>query len=199
MKAVYIRVSTNKQQTESQKRDLTTWTTNHSDVLWYQDKFTGKTMDRPGWLKLWTAICDGRVDTIVCWRLDRLGRTARGLLTLRDELVARKVNLISLRDNLDLATPSGRMMFALIATIAEYETEVRRERQLAGIAAAREQGKRIGGRKTGAMGERTKLALPAIHAMLGAGESIARIADTTGLSRQTIYTLLKEAKPNNES
>ncbi len=114
-------------------------------MTWYEDYFTGKTMERPGWDRLWRDCCEGRITTIVCWRLDRLGRTAKGLIILRDELIARGLNLIPLRDTLDLSTPSGRLMFNIIASVAEYETEVRRERQMVGISAAREKGKQIGG------------------------------------------------------
>lgn len=63
----------------------------------------------------------GEVSTIVVWRLDRLGRTASGLTKLFDELRARKVNLVSLRDGLDLATPAGRLMANVFASVAQYE------------------------------------------------------------------------------
>ena len=76
----------------------------------YRDKFTGKTMDRPGWNKLAKDIEAGKVAKLACWRLDRLGRTAKGLTALFKELVTRKVNLVSLMDGLDLSTPAGRLM-----------------------------------------------------------------------------------------
>ena len=62
-------------------------------VKWYKDKFTGKTMDRPGWNQLEAAIHAGEVSAVVCWRLDRLGRTARGLTALFDDLRRSKVGL----------------------------------------------------------------------------------------------------------
>lgn len=96
----------------------------------------------------------GKVSKIVCWRLDRLGRTAVGLLNLLTELRALKVGFQSLRDGFDLETPAGRMVFGILASVAEYETEVRRERQAAGIERALkevQEGKRQpwGGRKPG--------------------------------------------------
>jgi DNA invertase Pin-like site-specific DNA recombinase len=73
------------------------------------DQFTGTTMGRPGMLKLMSDLQKGDIDTIVCWRLDRLGRTAAGLTALFEDLKQHKCNLISLKDNLDLSTPAGRL------------------------------------------------------------------------------------------
>ena len=70
-------------------------------------------------------IRSGAIREVVVWRLDRLGRTASGLTALFDELVRRKVNLVSLKDGLDLATPAGRLMANVLASVAAYETEVR--------------------------------------------------------------------------
>jgi DNA invertase Pin-like site-specific DNA recombinase len=192
MLGVYMRCSTNKQQTASQKRELKRWAGSHGDarVTWYEDHFTGKTMERPGWERLWKDCCEGRIKTIVCWRLDRLGRTAKGLINLRDELIARDLNLISLRDTLDLSNPSGRLMFNIIASVAEYETEVRRERQMVGLSAAREKGKKIGGRKAGASNHKTRNVLPAVLALHKEGKKVSEIARATRLSRPTIYSLL---------
>jgi DNA invertase Pin-like site-specific DNA recombinase len=69
-------------------------------VKWYSDRFTGKTMDRPGWNRLMKHVQEGNVSAIVCWRLDRLGRTAKGLTALFHELYERKVNLVSLKDGI---------------------------------------------------------------------------------------------------
>jgi DNA invertase Pin-like site-specific DNA recombinase len=82
----------------------------------------------------------GLIDTLVVWRLDRLGRTAKGLIGLFDDLVCWKVNLISLKDGLDLTTASGRLMANILAGLAAYETEVRAERIRAGQEVARAAG-----------------------------------------------------------
>src|SRR5690349_2909670 len=109
--AIYLRVSGRAQETKSQEPDLRRWAAGRDGpILWYRDKFTGKTMDRPGWSKLAKDIEAGKVRTLACWRLDRLGRTAKGLTALFDDLVTRKVNLVSLKDGLDLSTPAGRLM-----------------------------------------------------------------------------------------
>jgi DNA invertase Pin-like site-specific DNA recombinase len=72
-------------------------------------------MDRSGFRQLMKEIELGRVDTLVVWRLDRLGRTAKGLTSLFEDLIRSKVNLISLKDGLDLVTPAGRLMANILA------------------------------------------------------------------------------------
>src|SRR5512135_1612902 len=129
--AVYARVSSRSQDTASQEPDLKRWAKGqNSPVVWFRDKFTGKSMDRPGWNKLMKAVQEGKVSALVVWRLDRLGRTAQGLTTLFEDLRDRKVNLVSLRDGLDLSTPAGRLMANVLASVAQYETEIRAERIL---------------------------------------------------------------------
>jgi len=76
-------------------------------VPWYKDTFTGKTLDGPAMTRLLADLRAGKVKSVVVWRLDRLGRTAKGLTALFDELVVLKVNFVSLRDGMDLGTPAG--------------------------------------------------------------------------------------------
>jgi DNA invertase Pin-like site-specific DNA recombinase len=191
--AIYLRVSSRKQDTASQEPDLTRWATGHEGAVdWFRDTFTGKTMERPGWNKLMAAIEAGEIRTLAVWRLDRLGRSARGLTALIAELTRRKVNLVSLRDGLDLSTPSGRLMAHVLASVAEYETEVRAERTLAGQAVARANGVKFG-RPTG-RGKRLKVTTEqesAVRRLKAEGESVSAIARATGLSRPTVYAVLR--------
>ena len=190
--AVYLRVSTTGQDTKSQEPDLQRWAKGQSDpVVFYRDKASGKNMDRPGWRKLESAILSGRIATVVVWRIDRLGRTAKGLTALFDELRERKVNLVSLRDGLDLSTPAGRLMANVLASVAQYETEVRGERVAAGQAKARAEGKRWGGSKAGVRKKVTTTQLKAARELFEKGERITSIATALGLSRPTIYDLLR--------
>jgi DNA invertase Pin-like site-specific DNA recombinase len=189
--AIYVRVSSRQQSTRSQTPDLKTWAEAQKlPVVWYRDTFTGKTMDRPGWQKLQAAIDRGEVAAVVCWRLDRLGRTAKGLTALFDDLRGRKINLVSLKDGIDLSTPAGRMMANVLASIAQFETEVRAERVLAGQDKARAEGKTWGGRKPGTRIRVTAEKERTIKAMRKAGESVTAIARTVELSRPTIYAVL---------
>jgi DNA invertase Pin-like site-specific DNA recombinase len=189
--AIYVRVSSKQQDTRSQLPDLEKWAAGQAlPVVYYRDRFTGKSMDRPGWNKLKAAMERGEVATVVCWRLDRLGRTAKGLTALFHELAERKINLVSLRDNVDLSTPAGRMFANMLASIAQFETECRAERVLAGQAVARAAGKRWGGSEKGRLLHVTKEQLEAVLRMDREGAKKAVIARTTGLSRPTIYNLL---------
>jgi DNA invertase Pin-like site-specific DNA recombinase len=191
MIAAYVRVSSKRQDHKSQLADLERWAAAQSEpVEWFRDKASGKSMERPGWEKLQAAIERGEVRKIVVWRLDRLGRTARGLTQLFAELQDRGIGLVSLREGIDLETPAGRMMANVIASVAQYETEVRSERQRAGIAAALAAGKKWGGRKPGTRIRVTPEKEQAVKRLHSAGESIAAIARTVGLSRPTIYKVL---------
>lgn len=195
--AIYLRVSTKWQDTKSQEPDLKRWAEANCDqpVLWYRDKFTGKSMDRPGWNKLQAAIERGEVGLVVCWRLDRLGRTAKGLTALFADLSERKVNLVSLKDGLDLSTPAGRLMANVLASVAQFETEVRAERVLAGQAAARAAGRTWGGSVKGRLLTVTPEQINLVHTLKGEGAKITAIARATGLSRPTIYRVLREHLP----
>lgn len=192
--AIYCRVSTRNQDTRSQEPDLRRWAdAADGPVEWYIDKFSGRTMDRPAMRRLTDAVHAGRVSQVVVWRLDRLGRTAKGLTALFEELTARKVGLVSLRDGLDLSTPAGRLMANVLASVAAYETEVRAERILAGQAAARAAGKRWGGSRKGRRLKVTAEQVVLIHELRAEGRTVAAIARATGLSRPTVYRSLGQA------
>ncbi len=164
--------------------------------VWYRDKFTGTSTERPGLEKLLTQVRAGLIKKVVVWRLDRLGRTAKGLHQLFEEFLALKVGFVSLRDGLDLTTPAGRLMAGVLASVAQYETEVRRERQQAGISKVRElNGGRCpwGGRKKGVRVKITKEKEAAIRTMRKEGRAIAQIARAVGVARNTVYSVLKAA------
>ena len=187
--ALYVRVSKRRgQDVRSQLPDLERWAAAQDQpIRWFKDKYTGKTMDRPGWNQLEADIQAGNVLSVVVWRLDRLGRTARGLTALFDDLLRRKINLVSGKDSLDLSTPAGRLLAHVLASVAQFETEVRAERIMAGQAAARAAGKVWGGGKPG---RRIRLSIEkekAIRQLHADGKAIAEIARVVGLSRPTIY------------
>jgi len=163
-------------------------------VRWFKDKFTGTQMDRPGLDKLLAEARAGKIPKVVCRRLDRLGRTARGLLALRDELQALGIGFVSLREGIDLATPAGRLMLVVLAGVSQYETEVRKERQLAGIARAKAEGERWGRCKPGT---RFKLSVEKealIRQLHAEGKAIAAIARLVGLSRKSVYKALEPTR-----
>ena len=193
--AIYVRVSTRKQDTKSQEPDLRRWEgaySNGTPIKWYRDKASGRTMNRPGWKRLEADLDAGKVLKVVVWRLDRLGRTASGLTALFEKLTSRKIGLVSLRDGLDLATPAGRLMANVLASVAAYENEVRRERIIAGQEAARANGKTWGGSTKGRRIKVTEEQVATIERLRVEGEKITAIARATGLTRPTIYAILRE-------
>ena len=193
--AIYVRVSTRKQDTRSQEPDLKCWADAYADgaaVKWHRDKATGKTMNRPGWKRLEADIDAGKVSSVVVWRLDRLGRTASGLTALFEKLTARKIGLVSIKDGLDLTTPAGRLIANVLASVAAYENEVRSERIAAGQAAARAEGKRWGGSKKGRRIKVTAEQAETVRRMKHEGAAVAAMARATGLSRPTVYSVLAE-------
>ncbi len=103
------------------------------------------------------------------------------------------MRLISLKDAIDLDTPSGRLIANVLASVAAYETEVRGERVKAGQEAARAKGKKWGGSKPGRRVKVTAEQVAAIVRMKAEGEKVARIARTVSLSRLTIYRVLQSA------
>lgn len=189
--AVYVRVSSKKQDTKSQEPDLKRWEqSQEGPVRWYVDKASGKSMSRPQWNKLEDHIRTGKVSTVVVWRLDRLGRTASGLTSLFDTLQSKSINLVSIKDGLDLSTPAGRLLGNMMASVAQYESEVRGERVRAGQAVAKANGKTWGGSKKGVRKKVTQSQVKAIKQMKHQGVSISEIARTFQLGRMTIYDVL---------
>ncbi len=194
--AVYVRVSSRTQSLRSQEADLERWIEAQSiDARWYRDKATGTKMERPAMDELLADVAAGKVRRIIIWRLDRLGRTCSGLTKLFDDLRAVGCGLYSLRDSLDLDTPAGRLMANVLASIAAYETEVRRERQLAGIEQAKAEGRTWGGSKPGRR-RISKEQEQLILRMRAEGMKIAAIRRATKVSRPTIYSVLNSTNGN---
>lgn len=174
-------------------------------IKWYTDVFTGKSMERPGMVKLLADIRGGKIKTVVVWRLDRLGRTAKGLTALFDELVVLKVNFVSLKDGIDLGTPAGRLIANVLASVASYETEIRAERIAAGRAAKQAKIDAIvraggtpppvnkGGRPRGTPNKVTPTVAAMVLRMKAEKVKVAHISKELRLSRQTVYEVLRRA------
>lgn len=145
----------------------------------YEEKASGRKTDREELAKLLDYIREG--DTLVVWKLDRLGRTVRQLMDLMADLDARGVAFVSLTESLDTSTPQGRFLVAILAAMAQMEAEVARERTMAGLAEARRQG-RTGGRPRADM-EAVRRAADAVEA----GSTVTAACEDAGISRQTYY------------
>lgn len=191
--AIYMRVSSKRQDTRSQEPDLRRWVeafAGDMPVEWYTDAASGTSADRPDWKRLEADIATGAVSKLVVWRLDRLGRSAGHLVSLFEELQRKKIGFESVRDRIDLDTASGRMMACVLSAVAQYENEIRSERIRAGQAAARAAGKRWGGSKKGRRLKVTDEQVAVVHRMASEGASKAAIARAVSLSRPTVYEIL---------
>lgn len=140
MQIGYVRVSTNDQNTDLQWQALE----RAGCEQIYEEKMSGTVANRPALKKLLKALNEG--DTLVVWKLDRLGRSMRNLMLLVDELRQRGIHFKSLTDSIDTSSPMGRFIFHIMSALAEMERELIVERTRAGLAVAREKG-RIGGRR----------------------------------------------------
>jgi DNA invertase Pin-like site-specific DNA recombinase len=191
--AIYVRVSHRDQSQASQLPDLERWAEAHDGAVeWFRDTFSGRTMDRPGMERLLAQLRAGRLCRIVVWRLDRLGRTTRGLCQLFEDLQEKTVDLVSLKDGFSLSSPAGRLHARILASVAEYETEIRAERVHAGQQVARGKGKTWGGSEKGWRWKVSDEQVAAIVEMRAARIPIAKIARITGLSRPTIYRVIAQ-------
>ena len=190
--ALYMRVSTiDKQDLASQEAALRAWEKGQTEpVEWYRDKASGKDTNRAGFQAMMRDVNRGKVGRIVVAALDRLGRNTRDFLAFIDDLKAKGVGFMSLREGLDPFTPMGEFVLTCMMAMARLEREHIRSRINAGIAAAQAEGKTWGGRKPGTRIAVTLEKEGAIHRMKAAGVPIAEIARVLGLTRRTIYKVL---------
>jgi DNA invertase Pin-like site-specific DNA recombinase len=155
----------------------------------FTDRASGKLEHRPALDTMLDQLRSG--DTVVVWRLDRLGRSLRHLIETVLLLEGRGVAFRSLTESIDTSTPGGKLIFHVFAALAEFERDLIRERTLAGLTAARARG-RAGGRPTVWTPEKLKVA----RSMYESGEhDVAAIARVVGVSRASVYRALSEPNP----
>lgn len=147
------------------------------------DHCSGASAERPGLTGLLEQLQPG--DVLTVWKLDRLGRSVSHLVSVIEELGRRGVEFRSLTESLDTTTPGGRLLFHVIAAVAQFERELTVERTKAGLAVARER-KNLG-RPSSVNEHQYRL----IFAMAAAGKSHKVIAATTGLSRAVVGRVLR--------
>jgi DNA invertase Pin-like site-specific DNA recombinase len=152
----------------------------------YQETASGAKADRPVLEEVLTYLRNG--DTLVVWRLDRLGRSLRHLIEVVAVLAERGIGFKSLTEQIDTTTPGGKLIFHVFGALAEFERDLIRERTQAGLAAARARG-RLGGRPK-KLTDAKQLELA--RALYDGGQTnIATICATLGISRATLYRYLK--------
>jgi DNA invertase Pin-like site-specific DNA recombinase len=150
----------------------------------YSDTASGKLDDRPGLVSCLKALREG--DTLLVWKLDRLGRDLRHLVNVVHDLTARGIGLRVLTGQgaaIDTTTPAGKLVFGIFASLAEFERDLISERTRAGLESARARGRK-GGRKPKMTPEKIRLAMAAMEK---AETNVADLCRELGISSQTLY------------
>lgn len=176
----YARVSTTDQDASLQTDALTA----AGCVRVFTDTASGSLFSRPALTQAREYLRTG--DTLVVWRLDRLGRSIRHLIDTLADLEAQGVGFASVQEAIDTTTPGGRLIFHVFAALAEFERELIRERTHAGLAAARARG-RLGGRKPVMTAEKLAVARELYERRT---HTLAQIAATLGVSRRSVQRAL---------
>lgn len=146
----------------------------------YQDQMSGSSNNRPGLLMALEAIRKG--DTLVVWKLDRLGRCVRNLVELFNNLSSTGVNFKSLTDNIDTSTPMGTFLFHIMAGLAQMERDLTSERIRAGIANAKNRGMRAGRKRV-----MTDSKIESARKLLATGMKMREVANDLGIAIPTFY------------
>ena len=176
----YARVSANEQNLDLQRDALLKAGVTAKDI--YTDKVTGVKADRPGLTLALSHLREG--DTLVVWRLDRLGRSLKHLIETVTTLREQGISFKSLTENIDTSTATGILIFQIFGALAEFERNLIKERTVAGLQAARARG-RTGGRPKRSPDER-KIAL-AKKFYNDNALSIPEILKTLNISKSTLY------------
>ena len=179
----YARVSTHDQNLDLQRDALEA----AGCERLYEDRLSGAASARPGLEKLREVLRAG--DTLVVWRLDRLGRSLKDLIAWVAWLEERRVGLRSLTESIDTTTPSGRLTFHIFGALAEFERTLIRDRTQAGLAAARARGRK-GGRRPVLNADKRALAVRLYEERQ---TPISRICAMMGISKPTLYAYVRAA------
>lgn len=185
----YARVSTGEQNLALQLDALKKAGCEHL----FHDEMSGIKAERPGLAKAMQVLRPG--DTLVVWRLDRLGRSLKDLIERMEDLRQRKIGFKSLHERIDTFSPAGKVQFHIFSALAEFERDLIREGTMAGLRAARARG-RTGGRKPQMTEEKIQLAA---SLMKDKNNTVKEICTTLGASRATLYRYVSpsgEIRPN---
>jgi Site-specific recombinases, DNA invertase Pin homologs len=182
----YCRVSTTEQNADIQIKDIKS---KFPDAIIHEEKASASSRHgRPKLELLLTVLREG--DKLVVWKLDRLARNTLELLQIKNEIADKSAALVILDQEIDTSTAAGECFLQMLAVFAEFETNLRRERQLAGIAKAKEQGKYKGRPAT--------LDKDVISEMLADGATHSAIAKKLGISTKSVQRVRKEMNQNSD-
>jgi DNA invertase Pin-like site-specific DNA recombinase len=182
--AIYARVSTSNhgQDVNMQLRELREYCQRRGLEITgeYADTASGAKDNRPELNRLMAGAKQRRFDVVCVWKLDRFGRSLRHLVNALADLESLGVSFVSIKDNLDLSTPSGRLMFQIIGAMAEFERSLIQERVKAGLRNARAKGRKLGR-------PRVVVDVARIATLRASGFSWPSIARELGVSVGTVY------------
>ena len=177
----YARVSTEQQNLDRQLDALEKYGV---DII-YNEKMTGTKKDRPELTKLLDRMTEG--DTVVIESLSRLGRSTKDLIELTELFEKKGVHLVSLKENIDTSTSTGKLLFTLMSAIAQFERDVIADRTREGLKAARARGRKGGRPKF------DEVAIKKAVKLYNTGEyTLKEIEDLTGVKKSTLYRSLKD-------
>ena len=187
MKIGYARISTKEQKLELQIDALKKYDCEKI----YSDIQSGSIKERPELMNAMAYIREN--DEFVVWKLDRLGRSIKDLINWMNIFQERKINFISLQENINTNTATGKMIFNIFATLAEFERDLLLERSRAGMEAARKRG-RQGGRPKKILEQNT---INTIQKLYKDQEmTVKEIGNMFGISRSSVYNYLPKTNKN---
>jgi putative DNA-invertase from lambdoid prophage Rac len=185
--AIYARCSTTHQNTDLQIAELRQYAERRGLIIageYVDEGQSGAKQSRPALNRMLADAHAQAFDAVVCWRLDRLGRSLKHLVTTIEDLDCLGIAFVSLKDNLDLSTPSGRLMLHLLAAMAQFERELIKERVISGIRAAQARGVRFGP-------PRVAIPLSRVHQMRLEGKTWREISKELNVGLATAFRQYK--------
>jgi DNA invertase Pin-like site-specific DNA recombinase len=192
--ALYLRVSTEgakdgrTQSTEMQKLEIESYLKSKGieDFQIYEDKgISGTKRDRPSLNKMLNDCKNGKVSKVVVYKLDRLARSLMDLLQVMTLFQNSNVEFVSVKDSIDMSTATGRLLFQILGSFAEFEAATIKERVQSGIANARSKGIKLG--------RPEKNGHNVVQKLRSEGKTVREIASHTGLSVKTVYRSLAKS------
>lgn len=186
--ALYARVSTDKQTCENQLKELRSIAERMQYIIvdeFIDEGISGATSSRPALDALMKSATQRRFDMVMCWSIDRLGRSLQNLIEILNELQSLKVDLFFMQQGMDTSTSAGRMMFSIFGALAEFERNLIRERVIAGQNRAKAKGVKMG--RPSKMNDGLK---SAIQLLRQKGMGIKQIAKECGVGIGTVYSVI---------
>jgi DNA invertase Pin-like site-specific DNA recombinase len=186
--AIYARVSTDKQTCENQLKELRSIAERMQYIVvdeFIDEGISGAKSSRPALDALMKSATQRRFDMVMCWSIDRLGRSLQNLIEILNELQSLKVDLFFMQQGLDTSTSAGRMMFSIFGALAEFERNLIRERVIAGQQRAISQGVKMG--RPSKMNDGMKNAIKLLRER---GIGIKQIARELKIGIGTVYSAI---------